>query len=496
MSMTGSAGVGVIPDPPLRLRTKLAFGMGSAAETIALFSLGSYALLFYNQVLGLPAWMAGMALSISLLFDGFSDPIIGSLSDRTKSRLGRRHPYMFAAPIPIGLCFFAIFNPPSGLSQGPLFIWFTGSVTGLRIAMGFFHTPHLALGGELSHDYTERSQVMAWNNFATWVGGSAISLIALTFFFKATPEYPRGLLNPAPYFPFAAFAAISAVLILLASAWFTRDQIARLPQPPKDQVAFSPFEFMKDVTKVLSNRNYLWLLIAYFFLSLMTGIRDSLGLYMGTYYWGFTSEQLRFYTIGSFVGFLAALYFTPRFHALWDKKSIIIASAIGLTILPSSGVILRMMGLMYQNGHSLLLPVQIALSSVNYATGAILSISVMSALADVADQNEVSFGVRQEGLLYSTRALFSKIDTAIGAALAGIVLTLISFPEHARPDTIDPEVLTRLGWVNGPLAILPGLVAVIFYMKYSITKADHAATRAEISRQRSLALEVELPAGQ
>jgi len=92
VSMTGSAGVGVIPDPPLRLRTKLAFGMGSAAETIALFSLGSYALLFYNQVLGLPAWMAGMALSISLLFDGFSDPIIGSLSDRTKSRLGRRHP--------------------------------------------------------------------------------------------------------------------------------------------------------------------------------------------------------------------------------------------------------------------------------------------------------------------------------------------------------------------------------------------------------------------
>ena len=65
--------------PPLRLRTKLAFGIGSAAETIALFSLSSYGLLYYNQVLGLPGWMAGLAISVSFVVDGFADHIIGSL---------------------------------------------------------------------------------------------------------------------------------------------------------------------------------------------------------------------------------------------------------------------------------------------------------------------------------------------------------------------------------------------------------------------------------
>ena len=96
--------------PSLRLRTKLAFGIGSAAETIALFSLGSYALLYYNQVLGLPGWLGGLAISLSFVVDGFADPVIGSISDRTRSRFGRRHPFMYAAPIPIALFFLAIFK--------------------------------------------------------------------------------------------------------------------------------------------------------------------------------------------------------------------------------------------------------------------------------------------------------------------------------------------------------------------------------------------------
>ena len=273
--------------PPLRLRTKLFFGIGSAAETIALFSLGSYALLYYNQVLGLPGWLGGLALSISFVVDGFADPVIGSISDRTRSRFGRRHPFMYAAPIPIALFFLAIFNPPNGLSHTLLFLWFSGSVIGLRVAMSVFHTPHLALGGELSESYVERSKVMAWNNFSTWIGGTAISLIALTFFFKATPDYPRGLLNPEPYLPFSLLAAGATLTILFTSAWFTRDQIPRLPKPPVDQPPFSPFEFLQDIGKVLANRNYLWLLMGLFALSLMNGIRDTLGLYGATYYWGF-----------------------------------------------------------------------------------------------------------------------------------------------------------------------------------------------------------------
>ena len=468
------------PPPQLRLGTKFAFGIGAAAETIALFSLGSYALLFYNQVLGLPAWMAGMAISISLLVDGFADPIIGSLSDRTKSRLGRRHPYMYAAPIFIALSFFAIFNPPHGLSNWAMFAWFTTSVICLRVAMGFFHTPHLALGGELSSNYIERSQVMAWNSFCAWGGGTAIALIALSFFFVASPQYPRGLLNPAPYMPFAAFAAVSTLIILLLSAWFTRDQIPRLPKPPADLPKFSPFEFMKDIGKVMRNPNYVWLLVGLFALSLMTGVREALNLYVVTYFWGFTSEQLRWFAIGSFVGFLTAFWFTPRMHHLWDKRAVIIVSGVLYAIFPAAGIILRLMGVMVPNGHPLLLPILIALAAGSYGMGAILNITVMSALADIADENEVRFGIRQEGVLYATRSLFAKVDAAIGTALSGLVLTLIAFPERAHPGHVPQQTLDHLVWVVGPLAMIPGVLAVIFYARFRITKHTHAATRAKL----------------
>lgn len=480
MSTADETSAAHVADAPLPLRTKLAFGVGSAAETIALFSLGSYALLYYNQVLGLPGWMGGLAISVSLVFDGFADPVIGSLSDRTRSRLGRRHPYMFAAPIPIALFFLAIFNPPAGLSHALLCLWATVSVIGLRVSMSVFHTPHLAMGGELSSAYIERTKVMAWNNFATWIGGTAISLIALTFFFKATPEYPRGLLNPAPYLPFSLLAAASTLVILFASAWFTRDQIPRLPRPPADQPPFSPFEFLKDIGKVLANRNYVWLLAGFFALSLMTGIRDTLGLYGGTYYWGFPSEQLRWYSLGSLVGFVSALTLTPRLHGLWGKRRVIIWSAAALMVFPALGFILRELGWMFPNGDPRLLPTLVSLSAVSYAVGAILNISVMSALADVADENEVKFGVRQEGVLYSTRALFAKLDTAIGAALAGAVLTFIAFPEKAQPGAIDPEVIAKLGLFLGPISMIPGIFAVLFYARFSISREDHAATRAKI----------------
>jgi GPH family glycoside/pentoside/hexuronide:cation symporter len=470
--------------PPLRLRTKLAFGIGSAAETIALFSLGSYALLYYNQVLGLPGWLGGMAISLSFVVDGFADPVIGSISDRTRSRFGRRHPFMYAAPIPIALFFLAIFNPPDGLSHTLLFLWFTGSVIGLRVAMSVFHTPHLAFGSELSESYIERSKVMAWNNFSTWIGGTSISLIALTYFFKATPEYPRGLLNPEPYLPFSLLAAGATLTILFGSAWFTRDQIPRLPRPPKDQPPFSPFEFLKDLGKILANRNYVWLLAGLFALSLMTGIRDTLGLYGGTYYWGFPSEMLRWYSLGSLVGFVSALTLTPRLHARWGKRAVIIASAAATVVFPALGFMLREVGWMFPNGDPRLLPTLVVISVVSYATGAILNISVMSALADVADENEVRFGVRQEGVLYSTRALFAKLDTAIGAALAGIVLTLIAFPEKAQPGEVDPGVLQNLGLFLGPISMIPGVFAVLLYSRFSISSADHAATRAKIEAAR------------
>lgn len=468
----------------LSFKTKFAFGVGSGAESIALYTVGTFAMIYYNQVLGLPAHLAGLAISASLFLDGISDPLVGSLSDRTRSRLGRRHAYMFFAPIPIALAFVAVFNPPDGLSQGQLFGWFALSVVLLRQSMTFFHTPHLALGGELSSDYTERSKIMAYNSFFQWAGAAATSWIALSYFFKATPEYPRGLLNPEPYAPYSLIMGAIALAILFASAWFTRDQIPHLPKPPENLPKYSPFEFMKDLGKAFSNRNYVWLLAAYFFLSMMVGLRTGLHLYTNTFYWQLTSEELRWFVIGSFAGYFSAFLAAARLHGRYDKRAVMIISALIYAIAPAIPVALGGIGVLNAATPGLLV-ILVSFSVLSYGAASILSISVMSALADVADENELKFGVRQEGVLYSTRSLFAKVDQAIGAALAGLVLTIIAFPVKAQIGEVPNEIVWNLALWDGILAGVPGFVAVFFYSRYRITRTTFDATKAALRERRA-----------
>ncbi len=470
----------------LPLRTKLAFGIGSAAETIALYSVSSFAILFYNQVLGVPAHLAGLAVSASLIFDALSDPVVGSWSDRTRSRLGRRHLYMYAAPIPIALSLFAIFNPPASLGQTGLLIWFGIAVILLRQAMTFFHTPHLALGAELSSDYTERSKVMAYNSFFVWVGGAFATTLALRIFFPSTAEYPRGILNPEPWPIFALSISIAVVVILFASAWFTRDRIPFLPQRAAETPGFSVKEFGRDIVKALSNINYVWLLVAYFFLSMMLGLREGLRMYTQTFYWGLNSEQLSLFIIGSFIGYLSAFILAPRLHGRLDKKRTIIIFGLIYCVTPAVPLALGMAGVLTQTTPNLL-AILIAFAAVAAATVAILQISVMSALADIADQNELRYGIRQEGILYSTRAFAAKMDQAIGAALAGFVITFINFPMKAKPGEIAPDVLQNLALWDGLLAAIPGLIAIGFYAKYNINRASYEATKLALTEQRAIA---------
>src|SRR5690606_30926544 len=295
----------------------------------------------------------------------------------------------------------------------------------LRLALSVFDTPHLALGGELSSDYTERSDVMAYNTFFGFSAGAILTWSAYTFFFHATPEYERGLKNPEAYPAFAVFVAVVCLVALFASAWFTRDVIPRLPKAPDNLPRFSVVEFVKDIGKAMSNLNYVWLLVAFFFLSLVLGVREGLLIYVQTFFWGLTSEQIRWFVIGSVAGFLISFFTVARFHARFDKRRTIIWAGIVMTLAPAILPLLRVGGLVPSPADApCMWWVAICSYAVMQCSMPLLGITVMSALADVADENELKYGVRQEGVLYSTRSLFSKIAVAVGTFVAGLAIDL------------------------------------------------------------------------
>jgi len=468
-------------------RTRLAFGVGASAEAMCLYSVAVLGMLFYNQVHGLNVLMAGLVPTIAIFVDAISDPLIGSLSDRFRHpRWGRRHPFMFVAPLPIAVSFYCIFSPPEGLPEWELFAWFLGWSISLRTFMTLFHVPHLALGGELSTSYTERSKIMSYNNLFGWLGGAGVFKVNTVVFFATAGVAGNGLLNGESYPAFALAISFAIVLVLFSSAWFTRDRIPLLPQPPTDLPRFSFSTFIGDLAGAFSNRNYLMLMIAFFLLSLMLGVRAALSNYMNIFYWELPARDIgTLVFIGSLIGYATGFLFSARLHHVFDKRATIVATAVGLSIFPALPVILRLADMFPENGSEWLLWAIVVFQIFSSGCGSILNISVMSALADIADENEVRLGHRQEGTLYAARTFFAKLDSSIGHGLASLSLWLIAFPDNARPGEVESSTIGWLGIIDSPITIVPGLLAAVFYAQYRINRTTYEETQAQLAGRRA-----------
>ena len=137
----------------LPFSTKFLYGFGSIAYGIKDNAFAYFLLFVYVQVFGLAPDLAGLAILIMLIFDAISDPLIGYISDNTKSRWGRRHPFMYGSIIPVSLTFFLIWDPPGGASDQMLFWYLLVMGIGIRTTITLYEIPSTALGPELTQDY-------------------------------------------------------------------------------------------------------------------------------------------------------------------------------------------------------------------------------------------------------------------------------------------------------------------------------------------------------
>jgi Na+/melibiose symporter-like transporter len=464
--------------PPLRVRDKVSYGLGSTAEALVFTATSSFTLLFYNQVRGLDAGLVGTALALGLFVNAFVDPIVGSWSDRTRTRWGRRHPFMFGAILPAALLFFALYNPPD-VSQWAQLIWLGVCNTALLQVMTVYHTPHLALGGEMSQDYLGRTSVMAYNTFCLWIGDTLGWLLAFRVFFAASEGFPNGGLDPSRYPLFSITVAALIVVILGFSSWSTMNRIPNLPQPRTGQKSFGPRELMRDIGHALANRNYVMLLIGLFFLSMMTGVRIGLWLYTATYFWQLDNNQISLFVIGSFTGYLFAAFVVNRLHARFDKRWTGAIALACYSIGPALPLALGYFGVLSAQTPGILW-ILIAFAVLQHAPYSLMITTVTSALADIADENELKYGLRQEGVLYATRTFFQRVDQALGTALAGWVLSAISFPANAKPGEVPAAVLMGLAAAFA-LSAIPGLIAGVFYGMLRVTRESYDATRAALA---------------
>jgi glycoside/pentoside/hexuronide:cation symporter, GPH family len=458
--------------------TMLAFGIGQAAEGMKNQAFAVFLVFYYQQVIGLPGWMAGLALGIALVFDAVTDPLAGVISDRTQTRWGRRHPFMFASALPFFFAFVALFSPPDGLGDWGYFAWLVVFAVGVRGALTLFHVPHLALGAEMAQDYHQRSTLYAYSTVFSITAAAVVSFIGYRFFFPTTPEFSPGTLNPAGYGAFGLFFGTGVVLMILVCCFGTRKEIPFLRQV-KVETALSFSSAWKEFRDVFANRSYRLIFIGMLISTFAVAVDGVLSPYMGVHFWGLTTESLSLIAFATLLGIWIGLPLAPVITRKLDKRRALVIPAVIVVLNANLALVPRLLDVSWfpENGSIAIFWIYFAKYFIQGLCLPAIFSSFNSMFADIADEVELQSGGRREGVIFSSRSFATKLTGAAGALVGGIMIDLIRFPVGAVAGTVPAETVWWLGFLEGPCVYALSLTGVLFYLRYEIDAKRHAEIR-------------------
>ena len=464
--------------------TKLLYGLGSVAFGAKGQLLGLL-LLFYNQLMGMPAALVSLALAISLTIDAIWDPLVGQVSDNLRTPWGRRHPLMYASAIPLAISWLLLWHPPVGWSHEALFVYLLVMVIAARMFISLYEVPSSALAPELAPDYHARTTLLSYRYLFGTLGAAMASMMGFLVFLKDSPEHPTGQLNQAGYFPYAVVVAGMMVTSILISTAGTHSRIKALHKPPERKASLKTLA--AEVASTLSNRNFLVILLAGVFAGMANGLGGGLNIYFATYYWGLTSKALFLLVVVGLLGSFLSAAIAPVASKRWGKKHACIGLFIGgltATVLP---IILRLVGLMPENGTPALLAILAAERLVSATLGIGGYIIVASMVADIVEETQARTGRRSEGLLMSADSLLNKVVGGIATILPGIILAMIEFPDKAKPGLVDADILRNLALAYIPAATVLNMIAIACLRLYRIDAGAHERNLSTIKEAAALA---------
>ena len=471
--------------PKLRLGTRVAYGAGAMANGIKSAAFSSYLMLYFNQVVGVPAAIVGTALAMTLLVDAVVDPFLGRWADVTRSRWGRRHPFMYAAAIPTTIFFFLTWFPPDGLSHIQLGWWIFAFAAATRASISAFEINASAMNPELTPVYTERTRLFSLRYWFGYGGAYGFTSFSLAFIFIETAEYPRGQLNPDSYVGFASLGAALIFLAITICAIGTHSRIpwmrqaAGLASDPKMPLS----RHLKEMLAAFRNRGFLAIFGFGVFKYTAIGLYSATTLYFGTYLFKLSTGALALLTLDSFVAATLAAPLAPVMsNWLGKRRSSMIFAVLGVSI-GLTPLVLSLFDMFFVPGDPLLVPVLFAVGAIYGAMVAISLINTSSMLADVVEDSEVETGTHSAGTFFSASSFMQQCSNALGIFVAGQVLAWSAFPEKADPATVPESVVDSLLIHYIPMSISLWSIGALFLLFYPITRERHERN-VEVLRAR------------
>jgi len=428
------------------------FGPATGPGTIIPF----FFLYFLTDVVRMNPGLAGLALLVGKIWDAVNDPIVGLLTDRTRTRWGRRRPFLLLGAIPFGLLFFALWIAPPWRSQLALVVHFVLLYILFDAAFTAVGVPYGALAPEMSLDYDERTSLYAYQ-MAVSIGGGLIGAVLPLTIVNLFPDKRTG---------FAAMGALFGVLfalplLLVFAVVREREEFQGRETPP-------PLESLR---MVLRNRPMRFI-IGLDILSWTTvDILAAVFIYYLVYWIGVSEEQ------GSMVlgvVLASALVYLPLFNFLSRRMEKKWAYVIGM----SFWVLVQMVIFLIPRGAV----------SVTYPLAVLAGLGVSAAhvmpssmRADVIEVDELSSGARQEGIYMSVSVFLRKLATSLALAGIGTALDRAGYvPGGPQPES----ALLAIRVFMGPVPALLLLSAIVLASFYPITREKHRALLEELRLRR------------
>jgi GPH family glycoside/pentoside/hexuronide:cation symporter len=484
-----------VKDKPA-MKEKLSWGLGGFSEQIAVNGLNSMFMPVFNMGFGLDSKLIGWAITIPRFFDMISDPLVGNMSDNSRSRFGRRRPFILVGGILMALIFGLTYMASPYMSQWAMFAYAAVACILFYLAYTVYSVPYTALGLELTDDYDERAHIQKYRLIF-----SSVATFTIPWIYKiclmagekaralAAQEQVEWYEKPLMLFPglaadtsikvevlgsrYVAWACAIFIIIAILPTSFLVKERGKITGKEKIGLLSSaklvsknrPFAFLLGmILLVITGMYFVNPLLMYLnIVHVFDGNKDAGATLMGL----FGSVQAVSMLISSFIG--------PYLVQLLDKKKVLM---IGL----STGASATLLNLFLVNpSYPKLQLISAAMLGFGMNCCWLLNGAF---IADVCDADELEFGYRREGMFSASFGFVVKLAfTVIGVAL-GYLIAAAGY--EAGAETMAPETVQRLRWflVLFPTACLAGAALIMKF--YPLTRERIHEIQAELAERNKI----------
>lgn len=463
----------------LSLKGKIGYGLGNFSYGIVSQMIGFYIVFYATSVLGISGKLVGIAVSMSVVWDAITDPIMGYISDTTKSKVfGRRHGYILVGAVAMSITTLFLYSINPDWSNTTKFYLLIVMLLLSKTFTTIYTTPLSALAAELSDDYEERTSIQGYKTMFFLSGIISATGMGLALFFNPTKAYPNGQLNPAAYQNMGITVATLSLVFGLIAFFSTFKYIPYLPKATQG-ASYSLKSIYINMLKTLKNKNYRLVVMGYLFTNIASGIFSTIGLHVYTYTFKLSNTEISMVFGIQFLICIIAQPIWVMISRRIDKKPTVM---LGLSISGVASVMFALLVILrdtFSNGFYAVIPFAIL---TGFGIAALFSLP-LSMIADTIDVEELETGERKEGVYYGLLTLAYKISQAVAIFLLGYLLDLVKFNSDVLVQPKSTEMI--LGMTIAIGGFLGFAIAMTFYYRYSLNAKKVRDIQKQIQDKRT-----------